>query len=143
MAGDGLARGEKKARRYGCPIRFEDETGFLPAPARLTCLAPAGATPVLGHRAKFRRKVGAAAVVCLSPIAGHARLQFQTCRDAYVTNQPYADFLRDVFRSLGGGPVVYVADNAPSHRGECTDELGDEFPWLADFACPLPPYAPT
>jgi transposase len=122
-------------------VCFVDESGFLMAPTRRTCLAPAGRTPALAHGADPRRKVSAAAALCLSPVAGHARLRFRTYPDQYVDNYLYAEFLRDLLAGVRG-PVVLIPDNAPSHTGDWTDELLEDYPWLADFTFPLPPYAP-
>ena len=111
------------------------------APTRLACQAPAGRTPVIAHRARHRLKVSAAAALCYSPRAGHARLHFETFPDAFVDNYLYAQFLRGLLARVRG-PVVLIPDNAPAHRGEWTDDLYDDVPWLADLAAPLPPYAP-
>lgn len=96
---------------------------------------------MIEHRARYRLKDSAAAALCYSPRVGHTRLYVRTYPGAFVGNESYADFLRGLIARVRG-PVILIPDNAPAHRGEWTDELFDDFPWLGDLARPLPAYCP-
>ncbi len=111
---------------------------------RRTTLAPRGQAPPLYQAGRSRQKVSVVAALCRSPVRGHARLLYQTCPNANVDGESYAEFLRDLVHRVRG-PIVVVHDRGRIHRGVAMDELWEDFPWLAvhDFPAYSPKLNPT
>jgi len=134
-----LARHQKKVLNRHASLCFTDESGFLLLPLVRRTLAVRAHTPVLRHRARHRDKVSVAAALTLSPLQRHVSLYFQTYPNAYVNGAVYAQFLRQLLRSIRS-PLVIVHDGGSMHKGDPMRALCGEFPRL-DLNM-LPPYAP-
>jgi len=109
------------------------------APNRRTTQAPRGHTPILPQQGKHRQKVSVAGAVYRSPVAGHARMFYETYPDFYVDAYLYAQFIRRLLGEIRG-PMVLLHDRGKIHEGEWFEELREDFPWLQ--VEPFPPYAP-
>ncbi len=108
---------------------------------RRTSLAPAGNTPLLRVRAKHRQKVSVVGALLRSVRSGRGQLVHETFVDRYVDDFFYAEFLQERVMRATRRPVLLVQDNAPLHRGPCTQEVIEDFyPRLTVYQ--FPAYAP-
>lgn len=111
------------------------------APLVRSTQAPEGHTPVICPPARHRQKVSVVAALCRASASGHLRLLHETFPDQYVDDVLYAQFLRcQVLRRLRG-PIILLHDGGQLHRGDCTQDVQDEFQKRLEVE-EFPPYAP-
>jgi transposase len=109
-----VAEPEKRARRRGAVIVFEDESGFSLLPAVRATWAPRGHTPVLRHRFNWKR-LSMAGALAYWPHGGQTALVFQMRPGAY-NDESLIEFLTELHTHLEGGKVILIWDGLPSHR---------------------------
>ncbi|MEV5535213.1 transposase [Saccharopolyspora shandongensis] len=121
--GENRVATDKKARRRGAWICFQDESGFSLIPAVRATWAPRGQTPVLRHRFAWTR-MSMSAALAYRPDRSQAALVFQAKPGSYNTAS-LIEFLTDVHDHLDGEPVTLIWDGLSAHRSK------DMKAWLA------------
>jgi DDE superfamily endonuclease len=109
-----VAAGEKRARRKGALIVFEDESGVSLLPSVRATWDPRGRTPVLRHRFNWQR-LSMAARLAYEPGGHDAQLLLQLRRGAYNDRRLIA-FLTELHQHANGGKVILIWDGLRSHR---------------------------
>ncbi len=129
MGEGAVAQSEKRARRRGALIVFEDESGFSLLPAVRATWAPRGRTPVLRHRFSWKR-LSMAGALAYWPDGTQAALVFQMRPGAY-NDESLIEFLAELHGHLEGSKVTLIWDGLPSHRSRRMKAwLATQRPWL-------------
>jgi transposase len=124
-----LAAVEKRARRRGAVIVFEDESGFSLLPAVRATWAPRGQTPVLRHRFNWKR-LSMAGALAYWPDRSQAALVFQMRPGAY-NDETLIEFLTELHTHLDRAKVILIWDGLPSHRSRTMKAwLATQRQWL-------------
>lgn len=140
---EGLAAGEKKARRLAAALVFVDETGFPTRPYAGRTWAPIGRTPTIVYRMRHRESVTVLGALTLSPARRRLGLYAEFLRGRGVRQEDLVGFLGRLRRQLRRPPVV-VLDNLGAHKGRrlrdwATGTRAGRLPVHLEY---LPPYAP-
>jgi transposase len=134
-----VAAPEKRARRRGAWIVFQDESGVSLLPAVRATWAPRGQTPVLRHRFGWSR-LSMAAALAYRPDRSEAALVFAMRSGAYDTDS-LIEFLDAFHTHFAGEKVTLIWDGLPSHRSTAMKAwIRRQRSWLVVES--LPPYAP-
>ena len=112
---EGLAAGNKSARRRRAWIVFHDESGVSLTPVVRATWAPSVQTPVLRHRFNWKR-MSMSAARCYRPDRSAAELVFATQPGAYTT-ETLIDFLGQPHAHVGqNATLTLLWDGLSSHR---------------------------
>lgn len=134
-----LAGGQKKARRRGAWIVFQDESGISERPPVRRTWAPRGETPILIHAFNWK-KMSISATLAYRSDGRRARLYFQMRPGSYDA-ESLIGFLRDLKRHFRGNKVILVWDGLPAHKSRVMSaHLATQRHWLTVQR--MPGYAP-
>jgi DDE superfamily endonuclease len=134
-----VAQDQKGARAKSAWLVFFDESAISLSPVVRRTWAPRGKTPILRHRANWKR-ASMAAALGYRPDGGGARLCFHVQKDSYNT-ACLIGVLEQLKVFYRGQQVVLLWDGLGAHwSNKMLDWLETQQDWLGVER--LPPYAP-
>jgi transposase len=133
-----VASSQKKARRIGAHIVFQDETGFLMNPVVRRTWAVKGRTPIIRPRGRSFEKVSGAGAFVISPKGRRLSWYLSLLPKENFRWRRLLTFLRNLRRHVRG-PVILLWDRSQSHKHALVREfLTAHAGWSIEF---LPSYA--
>jgi transposase len=133
-----VASSQKKARRIGAHIVFQDETGFLMHPVLRRTWAAQGHTPIIRPRGRSHEKVSGAGALAISPKGRRFNWYLSLLPKENFRWPRLLTFLKHLRRHIRG-PVILLWDRSQSHKNPHVLKYLAQAGWQVEL---LPSYAP-